>query len=1032
MSAIERKIELTALVEKYKLFKSQGKLDLTSEETIRTWLNELLRIFGWDVQDTSQVLQEKVLSRAEKERLREIGSTNSRPDYTLKIANQKLSFLDAKDISISIENDADAAFQIKSYGWSILAPCAFISNFEELAIYDCTYVPDHGQGVNFGRRYFTIDEFVNHFETLDDHLLRENIISGKLATMYSATFVDNRSVERVTPDVRFAEQLSDFRLLLADDILVNNSELIGSNSESLSYIVQIIINRLLFIRVCEARNIEEEGLLRSFRDAGFWTSFKKSSYFRFFEHYDGPLFDRIALVHDVNISDEVFNGILDLLYYPAPYRFDVIPTKLLSDIYELFLAKKLVVADGVVRDLMKSEYIKTKGAVSTPSFIVSEVVRKTIPKADLMARGISGFLDHKILDIACGSGVFAIEAYDYLEEVFLELFRSGDRVQYAEFFHVEGEEVIVNLQGKRRIMENCIFGVDIDAEAVEVAKMALSLKVIDTADRLDAYEYIGIFGSKILNGIGDNIRCGNSLVESDILTLYPGLADEHDQLLATNIFDWDSEMGFREVFAARGGFDYVIGNPPYVEVKNYNTDLPFMHMYLKGKFPSSSNGKVDLAIPFIERAISLLNPNGRMGFVVQQRFFKADYGKKIREVISQGSLLSAIVDFTANDIFKGRMTYVALLMLDKSAPVEFSYRKFQEETEFLPAKLREDMYSDRSVWLSADGISGGPWSFADSEIIAIRSRLLEYGKLGDYAKVRVGVQVLWDKCYQIKHPRVNGELVSGNSTLENVVEVELDACRPMVCNEHFYPYRKDRADVFIIFPYRVLEGQVFPIPFDEFNERYPLAGAYLSRNRATIEENVETLPVMNPTKYDERSWHLYTRVQNHGATYPKILVPMTALDPIASVSFSDRTYCNNANVFFIDVPGHDSDDIYALSAVINSTVYSVLARSIAMPQAAGYFKFNKQFLEPVPFPVERFLSCSELKKKLANLAEEIEVLQNRYIGGSPNQKRTYSRSLTDLWERLDGLVEELYQLTAEEVILFRSRGRNMSRIECLN
>src|SRR5690554_97258 len=141
MSSEIRKQRLAELIDEYNKFKEQGRLDLTSEETIRTWLNNLLNIFDWDVRDTSQILQEKVLSKAEKEKLKEIGSQNTRPDYTFKIAKQKLTFLDAKDIDINILTDVNAAFQIKSYGWSILAPCAFISNFEEFAIYDSTYTP---------------------------------------------------------------------------------------------------------------------------------------------------------------------------------------------------------------------------------------------------------------------------------------------------------------------------------------------------------------------------------------------------------------------------------------------------------------------------------------------------------------------------------------------------------------------------------------------------------------------------------------------------------------------------------------------------------------------------------------------------------------------------------------------------------------------------------------------------------------------------------------------------------------------------
>ena len=308
MSSIIRKQRLTELIGQYNQFKHEGKLDLTSEETIRTWLNELLTIFGWDVRDTSQILQEKVLSKAEKERLIEIGSRNTRPDYTFKVAKQKLTFLDAKDITVSIEADSNAAFQIKSYGWSILAPCAFISNFEEFAIYDCTYTPEQGQSPNIGRLYFTINDYVDNFDILDEHLLKENIYKGKLNEIYSATLRDNRYLEKISPDLKFAQQLSDFRLLLAGDILRNNAAFIQNNSANLSYIVQVIINRILFIRVCEARKVEEDGLLITYKENGFWDTFKNSSYFKFYEHYDGPLFERINSIHSLTISNEVFDN----------------------------------------------------------------------------------------------------------------------------------------------------------------------------------------------------------------------------------------------------------------------------------------------------------------------------------------------------------------------------------------------------------------------------------------------------------------------------------------------------------------------------------------------------------------------------------------------------------------------------------------------------------------------------------------------------------------------------------------------------
>ncbi len=171
----QRRLAFVKLVNRYNQYKLEGRLDLTSEETIRTWLNEMLGIFGWDVQDTSQILQEKMLTKAEKEKLQEIDSTHTQPDYTFKLGKEKLTFLDAKDINVDLITDKKAAFQIRAYGWSISAPCAFISNFEQFAIYDCGYQPEKGQAANIGRTIFSIDEYIENFELLDNHLYKHNI-----------------------------------------------------------------------------------------------------------------------------------------------------------------------------------------------------------------------------------------------------------------------------------------------------------------------------------------------------------------------------------------------------------------------------------------------------------------------------------------------------------------------------------------------------------------------------------------------------------------------------------------------------------------------------------------------------------------------------------------------------------------------------------------------------------------------------------------------------------------------------------------
>lgn len=1038
MSTEQRKTALTNLVTRYIQFKEEGRLDLTSEETIRTWLNELLQIFGWDVQDTSQILQEKTLSQNERGRLRDIGSTSTRPDYTFKLGKQKLTFLDAKDITVDLRSDASAAFQIKSYGWSILAPCAFISNFEQFAIFDCGYIPSRDQAADFGRIILTVDEYIENFELLDNHLYKPNIYGGRLAEIYSSSEVEG--VRKVSPDFAFAQFLSEFRLSLAENILENNEEIISNDTSLLSYVVQVIINRILFIRVCEARRLEEEGLLLRFKENGFWEQFKESSYLDFYQHYDGPLFERIDSVHNLQISDAIFDNLLAYLYYPSPYRFDVIPTKLLGDIYEIFLSKKLIISAEGVSDILKTEYVKSKGAVSTPQFLVEDIIKRTLIKSDLIQRGISGLLNVSALDIACGSGVFLIGLYDYFEELMIEIQSSSPDEAHNSFFTQTENELLLNLRGKQAIIRNCIYGIDIDPEAVEVAKMSLALKAIDNEEYPEASEQIGLFGEQILNGIGLNVRCGNSLVDSSVFTLFPTILTDDEQLFKTRAFDWKSDTYFSNIFSSHGGFDFIIGNPPYVEVKHFNNELPYMHSFIKESYETGNNGKIDLAVPFIERGLSILNENGRLGFIVQKRFFKTDYGSKIRELISSGNHLSSIVDFSTQTIFKGRMTYVATIILSKASKETYYYHKTDDDIETLPAHLRslDVPESDTNQFFSLPNhsITANPWSFDDPQLIQIKLALSQLGTFGSIVKVKVGLQALKNEAYHINASSISNGVITGHSNWVENVQVEEAACRPLMCNVQFYPFRPDTTNTYVIFPYDVIDGNKREIPYTEFRQRFPLAAAYLDSQKSRLEgpsENggVETMPVRNPRSYSEDYWHIYTRANNIEHTYPKVLVPMTTMDTFATVTLSDRLYCDNANMFFVQISDITEDRLYAISGIINSTIFSVLGRSIANPQSNGYFKFNKQFLEPIPFPVERFNNSPELVSQLAELCRNIQSRQDQYRRNASN-RGTLTPVLNQLWTQLDNVVYTLYSLNQEQIAFFNNRGRGVNRVTFLN
>ena len=387
--------DLAALIRRYQDAKDNGRLQNASEATMRAWIDELLTLFGWDVQNTHQVLTEHSLSQTERACLHKIGSTNTRPDYTLVNGRVKFAFVDAKSLSVNIENDKSAAFQIRSYGWSIGAPFSVVTNFEQLAIYDCSAMPNVEDDASYARLYLLkYDQYVEKSEILEAFLSRGNVINGNVKMVHG---------KGNALDEKFSEMLGGVRKDLAKAILQRNQI---ESTQTLSYYVQTIINRVLFIRVCESRNLEADGLLQQFAKQGFWDAFKASSYADFYERYDGPMFKRIPPLQTLAIDNEVCERFLKHLYYPSPYRFDVIPLKTLSDIYDLFLGYELVVENGNVTDSLRSEFKKSNGAVTTPSPIVRQVIECTIPETTLSNLTTSEILDLKIADIACGSGAF--------------------------------------------------------------------------------------------------------------------------------------------------------------------------------------------------------------------------------------------------------------------------------------------------------------------------------------------------------------------------------------------------------------------------------------------------------------------------------------------------------------------------------------------------------------------------------------------------------------------------------------------------
>lgn len=498
------------------------------------------------------------------------------------------------------------------------------------------------------------------------------------------------------------------------------------------------------------------------------------------------MFARINQIHNLNIDNDVFNELLSYLYYPSPYCFDVIPLKSISDIYDLFLSYHLEYDEcGILGNVLKSEFRKSNGAVTTPEFIVQNTINCTISPEYLQSLTNEQILDLKILDPACGSGVFLVSIYDHLATQIERNIKEKQDVLADQYLYEKNGKKYLNLEGRKLIINKCLFGVDINQECVEVAKLSLSLKIIDGYEPSD-FNNAGLYGFQILYGVGVNIKCGNSLVEPDILERVSSITENLEELAATNIFDYKTAFG--DVFKT-GGFDYVIGNPPYVEVKNYNIALPCMSIYIKKRYSSSRNGKIDLAIPFIERGIELLNKHGSLGYIVQKRFFKTEYGKGIRKFLSSRGLLRTVYDYAETDLFEDRITYVAIVVCDKSTTAEETIKY-------------TNSIDGECIDIAKEIITETPWAFENYQTNTLRVRLAnELGTLGKVCNIKVGIQVLWDDAFHIRVDHIDENYIYGSTAICENLQVERGACRVLLCNERFVPLSTRENTTYILFPY---------------------------------------------------------------------------------------------------------------------------------------------------------------------------------------------------------------------------------------
>ncbi len=661
MSAPQKIIDL---VEDFKENKHEyTNPDIFDEENTKVkFLNPFFEELGWNVRNEglSARFREVVFEDSIK-----VGKKTKAPDYSFRLGGERIFFVEAKKPSRDIANDKEHAFQVRRYGWSAKLPLCILTDFQELAIYDTTIKPDKSQSASIGRiKYYKYTDYVDKWDEIYNIFSKEAVLSGKFDSYANNVKHDKKGTTEI--DDEFLKEIEQWRLLLARNIALRNPEL---SIEDLNYAVQLTIDRIIFLRIAEDRGIERYGQLEKLlQKENIYKEFGKicktadekyNSGLFHFNPYDKEDFTTDTYTLNLTIDDNVFKEIFKNLYYPnSPYEFSMISTEILGKIYEQFLGKVIRLTPGhqaKVED--KPEVKKAGGVYYTPQYIVDYIVENTIGEK-IKGKTPNQISTIKVIDPACGSGSFLIRAYQYLLDYHLEYYSNLEKPPKDVIYEDKKGLKHLTIREKKRILKNNIYGVDLDTLAVEVTKLSLLLKVLEDQNKDLLESQQKLFHERVLPNLSSNIKNGNSLVQSDSMYQQDLNMDEVKELKP---FEWAEE--YPKIFE-QGGFDIVIGNPPYVFGGNKGINS-IQKEYFKTKYQSGS-GKVNLFTVFIENGINLLKYKGKFGYIIPNTLLRVTSYKNIRKFLL-GYEINEIVDLSAG-VFKNATTSAIILTVSKKEP----------------------------------------------------------------------------------------------------------------------------------------------------------------------------------------------------------------------------------------------------------------------------------------------------------------------------------------------------------------------------
>jgi type I restriction-modification system DNA methylase subunit len=741
------KAEITNLIEKYNREKAKR---YNEEATKNDFILPLFKILGWNTEDSNEVSKEENIS-------------GKRVDYGFRIDGIPKFFLEAKGLDEDLEGSrlvkgrqVTYAEQAINYAYYKGCNWAILTNFKGIIVYDAWAKAKSQSSFRFA---IWVDSLLSDFESV--YLLsKEAFGQGLLDKKYSTKSRKRPITEQLLLD------FTNFRAILSKDVYTLNKSK-NLTEEELDEAIQRLFDRLIFIRNCEDRELEPYELLSTLRQ---WKESRKGTLVgklrELFVHFDDTYNSKIFSKHlcdQVDISDNVLSRILDGLYTTEDgsilYDFSLIDADVLGNIYEQYLGHILKKTEKRTKLTESKAKRKEEGIYYTPSYIVDYIVRNTV--GELVKNKKTDVSKIKVLDPACGSGSFLIKTFDVLNE-----YHSKKESYSQNKLDMSGTGTTYST--KLSILKDNIFGVDLDKQAVDIAQLNLLLKVAEKKRRLPILQ--------------QNVKNGNSLIDD------PSLAGD-------KAFKWNEE--FAEIMG-NGGFDVVVGNPPYVNIYLLSKNEKEIEYYQKTYFGAYK--KFDLYVLFIEKAIRLLKDGGYFSFIVPDKFLLQPYGERLRQFIVENCCIIKIVDLTKYKIFTDATVDNVIIVLRKN--------KNKEEIDKNKIKIvrpTEDPKDKNGIEENVSELKQSIYS--EDEAILFRLDV-NPTKMKLKVKIETGSVLVKDICY------VNWGARSGD--IKNFVLKEKinDLCKPMLDGRDINRYTINYDEKYLLYDIKKLYNPMFKELFE--------------------------------------------------------------------------------------------------------------------------------------------------------------------------------------------------------------------------